>query len=257
MKGVRRAYYDQFSRFYDRFVALHSRDAQGVARKFLADRVPVQNGGSVLDICTGTATLLSHLQAKVGGEGKVVGVDFSHGMLRVAQRKTRSFLNVHLVEADAGLLPFAAGSFDAVTCSHAFYEIKGETANRALEEILRVLRPKGAFLMMEHDVPSQSPSPSALLPPPHLRRRRAGRRLPSPRTGGLGRALQECGENAVSGRALQDPALPEIGPRAWGSGMTISRLACHAARTIASSVVSVEIQPCAAHTEVALDRTQP
>ncbi|MGA9624611.1 MAG: class I SAM-dependent methyltransferase [Bryobacteraceae bacterium] len=154
MKGVRRAYYDKFSRFYDRFVALHSRDAQGAARKFLADRVPVQNGGSVLDICTGTATLLTHLQAKVGGEGKVVGVDFSDGMLRVAQRKTRTFLNVHLVEADAGLLPFAAGSFDAVTCSHAFYEIKGEMANRALEEILRVLRPKGTFLMMEHDVPS-------------------------------------------------------------------------------------------------------
>jgi len=42
-----------------------------------------------------------------------------------------------------GRLPFAAGSFDAVTCSHAFYEIKGETQRWALEEILRVLRPKG------------------------------------------------------------------------------------------------------------------
>jgi hypothetical protein len=36
-------------------------------------------------------------------------------------------------------LPFAAGSFDAVTCSHAFYEIKGETQSSALEEIVRVL----------------------------------------------------------------------------------------------------------------------
>jgi demethylmenaquinone methyltransferase/2-methoxy-6-polyprenyl-1,4-benzoquinol methylase len=154
MKGIRRAYYDKLSRYYDLFVALHSRDAQGLARKFLADRVPVQSGGSVLDICTGTATLLSDLQAKVGGSGHVVGVDFSRGMLKVAQVKTRRFLNVHLVEADAGRLPFAAGSFDAVTCSHAFYEIKGETQSWALEEILRVLRPKGAFLMMEHDVPS-------------------------------------------------------------------------------------------------------
>ena len=153
MKRVRRAYYDKFSRFYDRFVALHSRDAQGLARKSLVDQVPVQRGGSVLDICTGTATLLPHLQAKVGGEGQVVGVDFSHGMLMVAQRKTRSLLNVHLVEADAGRLPFATCSFDAVTCSHAFYEIKGETQSSALEEIVRVLKPKGIFLMMEHDVP--------------------------------------------------------------------------------------------------------
>ncbi len=66
MRRVRRAYYDIFSRFYDRFVALHSRDRQGVARKFLVDRVPIQNGGWVLDLCTRTGTLLSRLQAKVG-----------------------------------------------------------------------------------------------------------------------------------------------------------------------------------------------
>jgi demethylmenaquinone methyltransferase/2-methoxy-6-polyprenyl-1,4-benzoquinol methylase len=154
MRRGRRAYYDVVSRFYDGFVALHSRDTQGVARKFLVDRVPVQNGSSVLDLCTGTGTLLTHLQAKVGPNGQVVGVDFSPGMLKVAREKTTSFANVCFVEADAGRLPFADGTFDAVTCSHAFYELKGETQERALQEIVRVLRPSGAFLMMEHDVPS-------------------------------------------------------------------------------------------------------
>ena len=153
MRHTRRRYYDKFSRYYDRFVAFHSRDTQQVARKFLADLLPMRNGGSVLDICTGTATLLSHLQAKVGRDGRVVGVDFSHGMLKVAHEKTRNFPNVNLVEADAAHLPFARGSFDAITCSHAFYELKGETQGCALQEILRVLKPKGTFLMMEHDVP--------------------------------------------------------------------------------------------------------
>jgi demethylmenaquinone methyltransferase/2-methoxy-6-polyprenyl-1,4-benzoquinol methylase len=86
MKGLRRVYYDIFSRFYDGFIALHSRDTQGAARTFLVDRVPVQNGGSVLDLCTGTGTLLTYLQAKVGPSGQVIGVDFSTGMLRTAQR---------------------------------------------------------------------------------------------------------------------------------------------------------------------------
>ena len=153
MRRARRVYYDWFSRFYDGFVALHSRDKQGLARKFLVDRLPTQNGGVVLDLCTGTATLLPLLQAKVGPEGQVVGVDFSHGMLKVAQQKTRSFANIYLVEADVGSLPFATGIFDAVICSHAFYELKGDTQDRALQEIVRVLKPKGAFLMMEHDVP--------------------------------------------------------------------------------------------------------
>jgi demethylphylloquinol methyltransferase len=154
MRRLRRAYYDKFSRFYDRFVALHSRDPQGLARKFLADSVPVQNGGSVLDLCTGTGTLLSHLQEKAGCDGLVIGVDFSRGMLNLAYARSRSLLNVRLVEADVGYLPFRTSTFDAVTCSHAFYELKGETRDHALQEVLRILRPNGTFLMMEHDVPS-------------------------------------------------------------------------------------------------------
>jgi len=153
MRRGRRAYYDKFSRFYDRFVALHSRDKQGLARKFLVSQVAAHNGGSVLDLCTGTATLLAHLQAAAGSPGRVVGVDFSHGMLKVAREKTRSFANVYLVEGDAGCLPFSGGTFDAVTCSHAFYELKGEAQEKALREIVRVLKPQGVFLMMEHDVP--------------------------------------------------------------------------------------------------------
>jgi demethylmenaquinone methyltransferase/2-methoxy-6-polyprenyl-1,4-benzoquinol methylase len=154
MRHARRVYYDIFSRFYDRFVSFHSRDRQGSARTFLVERVPVQRGGSVLDLCTGTGTLLPHLQAKVGTTGRVVGVDFSPGMLKMAHRKIMSLSNVSLIQADAGCLPFASETFDAVTCSHAFYELKGETQIRALQEIVRVLRPGGAFLMMEHDVPS-------------------------------------------------------------------------------------------------------
>lgn len=154
MKSARRAYYDRFSRFYDRFIALHSRDKLGLARTFLADQIPVSNCGLILDLCTGTGTLLTCLHSKAAASGHVVGLDFSHGMLTVAKGKTGNLSNVSLVEADAGALPFAAGTFDAVTCSHAFYELKGKTQTQALEEIVRILKPSGIFLMMEHDVPS-------------------------------------------------------------------------------------------------------
>ena len=102
INSLRRAYYNGFSTFYDRFVDFHSRNKQGPARKFLADRLPVEEGATVLDICTGTATLLSHLQEKVGRDGLVAGVDFSSGMLKVARNKVKRFVNIHLVEADQG-----------------------------------------------------------------------------------------------------------------------------------------------------------
>lgn len=153
MGRVRRAYYDAFAPWYDRFVALHSGDMQGEARRFLAERVPAGEGDSVLDLCTGTGTLLPLLRSKVGAAGRVAGADFSLGMLRAGRAKTKGFRNVHQVQADAASLPFRDDSFAAVTCSHAFYELKGETQDSALCEVLRVLRPGGAFLMMEHDVP--------------------------------------------------------------------------------------------------------
>lgn len=58
-----------------------------------------------------------------------------------------------MVECDVSRLPFPNETFDVVTCSHAFYELKGETQDLALKEITRVLTPNGVFLMMEHDVP--------------------------------------------------------------------------------------------------------
>lgn len=151
----RRFYYNLFSRFYDRFVVLHSTDPQGMARKFLSDLVPVGEGDRVLDICTGTGSLLLELSARVGEDGQAVGLDFSRGMLGVCRQKTSSHANIRLVEASAADIPFGAGSFDAVTCSHAFYELKGGTQDRALREILRVLKPGKAFLMMEHDLPER------------------------------------------------------------------------------------------------------
>jgi len=154
MRFNRQVYYNIFSKYYDRFVAFHSRDKQELARRFLVDQLPIGKGGSVLDICTGTATLLSHLQIKIGRDGRVVGMDFSRGMLKIGRKKTKNFANIHLVEADTGQLPFGAVIFDAVTCSHAFYELKDEKQDWAIKEIQRVLRPNGNFLMMEHDVPT-------------------------------------------------------------------------------------------------------
>jgi demethylphylloquinol methyltransferase len=156
MISFRRSYYNSFSRFYDRFVAFHSSDAQSVVRRYLSELAPVIEGERVLDICTGTGSLLPHLLQKVGPSGSVVGVDFSRGMLTANLQKTKGFENVCLVEADGAFLPFAGGCFDAVTCSHAFYELKGETRERTIREILRVLKPGKVFLMMEHDVPENS-----------------------------------------------------------------------------------------------------
>ena len=148
-------YYNAFSRVYDRFVAAHSSDRDGRLRELLAERASLAPGARALDLCTGTGAMLPALTRRAGAAGLVVGLDFSRGMLERAQEKLADTPGVALVRAEAARLPFRSGSFDAVTCSHAFYELKGAEAERALESVGRILHPGGVFLMMEHEVPEK------------------------------------------------------------------------------------------------------
>jgi ubiquinone/menaquinone biosynthesis C-methylase UbiE len=153
VRKFRQKYYDLFSKFYDRFVALHASDKQGVLRDILAEQTGAELGDRVLDICTGTGAALRPLVGRVGAKGLVVGLDFSSGMLAAAREKTRGDDQAFLVQADCGRLPFKSGIFSAITCSHAFYELKGATQVNTLDEIKRCLKPGKPFLMMEHEVP--------------------------------------------------------------------------------------------------------
>ncbi len=153
MRKFRQKYYDLFSTVYDRFVAMHATDKQGVLRDILAEQTDAKTGDRILDICTGTGAALTALAGRVGDTGLVVGLDFSSGMLGVARQKTRNNDRVCLVQADCSRLPFKTGCFAAVTCSHAFYELKDATQSNTLTEIKRCLKRGKPFLMMEHEVP--------------------------------------------------------------------------------------------------------
>lgn len=78
-------------------------------------------------------------------------------MIRKAHEKARrvNLDGVYFVVGDAARLPFRSSVFEAVTCSHAMYELSPEVRTRALEEARRVLRPGARFLMMEHCEPTR------------------------------------------------------------------------------------------------------
>jgi demethylphylloquinol methyltransferase len=154
LRTGRRKYYDLFSHFYDAFIRLHARKDEDDTRHFLVDVAHLKNEPTrpILDICCGTGSVISAFAERFSGV-TLVGYDFSHGMLRQAQKK-HVVPRAVLVEGDASELPFPDDTFDRVTCSHALYELKGQTRERALLEMKRVLHPEGLVLLMEHEVPS-------------------------------------------------------------------------------------------------------
>ena len=150
----RRKYYDLFSHFYDAFIRLHAGQDEDDTRHFLVDAAHLEEESvhRILDLCCGTGSVVLAF-VKRCPDALLVGCDFSHGMLRKAQEKTGPTRAV-FVEGDAAHLPFADGSFNVVTCSHALYELKGQAREQALREMKRVMHSHGVVLIMEHEMPS-------------------------------------------------------------------------------------------------------
>jgi len=128
VRRSRRAYHDFFSHFYDFVITLRSKDRSAALRDFLLERAGLATGGRLLDICTGTGAVALRAHETTGSTGVAVGLDFSRGMIRKAHEKAcRVNLDgVYFVVGDAARLPFRSSVFEAVTCSHAMYELSPE-----------------------------------------------------------------------------------------------------------------------------------
>jgi demethylmenaquinone methyltransferase/2-methoxy-6-polyprenyl-1,4-benzoquinol methylase len=101
---------------------------------------------SVLDLATGSGDLALAMQ-KAMPQSRIVGADFCLPMLREAARK-----GLHpLVVADGTRLPFANGSFDAVTVAFGLRNM--ESWPVALREMARVLAPGGHLLVLDFSMP--------------------------------------------------------------------------------------------------------
>lgn len=109
----------------------------------------------VLDLCAGTADLAIAAARAMPGAGRVVGVDFSDGMLRVGATKLRSERledRVALVRGDATRIPLADASVDAVTVAFGIRNVDGIAT--ACAEMRRVLKPGGRLAILEFAVPA-------------------------------------------------------------------------------------------------------
>ncbi|MCR4407325.1 MAG: class I SAM-dependent methyltransferase [Anaerolineae bacterium] len=100
----------------------------------------------VLDVATGTGRLPLALLRHSGFRGKVIGLDLSRRMLRLAQHKAHHHrARLYFIRQDAAILPFADNVFDAVTCVEALEFLANPRG--ALQEMARVLRPGGVLLV--------------------------------------------------------------------------------------------------------------
>jgi SAM-dependent methyltransferase len=132
-----------------RFDALHGRFKPDVAEDDprvlgLLGSVGPLRGRRILDLGCGKGRFARILAAR---GGRVVGLDVSAAMLAAAEGA-----GLDRVIGSARRLPFPDGSFDAAIAVEVFEHLEPRAIDDACNELRRVLRPGGRFVLVDKNV---------------------------------------------------------------------------------------------------------
>jgi demethylmenaquinone methyltransferase/2-methoxy-6-polyprenyl-1,4-benzoquinol methylase len=145
-----------FSTIADRYDLItrllsYGQDARWKAR--LVAMANVTAGERALDLACGTGDIAF---AVANRGAKAIGLDLTHRMLQIArQRATSRQPPISLVGGDMTSLPFRSASFDLVTTGYGLRNVPDLDA--AIDEIARVLKPRGRLLSLDFNRPESAP----------------------------------------------------------------------------------------------------
>ncbi len=132
---------------YDRFNDFITLGMHRYWKRFVVRQTGVPIDGICLDLCCGTGDIAERMKEALP-HGKVYGLDFSKGMLSIAQERERlHHKGVFYVQGDAMRIPFPEDSFDAITVGYGLRNVRN--LNECIQDILRVLKPGGVLVSLD------------------------------------------------------------------------------------------------------------
>jgi len=148
--------FDNISGNYDELNRVISFGIDVKWRKKVVAIIGKNNPKQILDIATGTGGL-AMMMASLNPD-KIIGLDISAGMLDVGKQKiAKANLSetIDMIVGDSENMPFEDNTFDAITVSFGVRNFAN--LNKGLQEIKRVLKPGGTFVVLETSVPTKFP----------------------------------------------------------------------------------------------------
>ncbi|MFZ9176844.1 MAG: bifunctional demethylmenaquinone methyltransferase/2-methoxy-6-polyprenyl-1,4-benzoquinol methylase UbiE [Burkholderiaceae bacterium] len=146
-RHVRRVF-DSVAHNYDVMNDVMSAGLHRLWKSLTIAQAHLREGHQVLDVASGTGDLALAMAPKVGPTGRVIMSDINAEMLsRGRDRMLDHGKNLTAMVCDCEALPFADQTFDRVTLAFGLRNMTHK--DRALSELLRVLKPGGKLLVLE------------------------------------------------------------------------------------------------------------
>ncbi|MFX0211228.1 MAG: class I SAM-dependent methyltransferase, partial [Candidatus Hodarchaeota archaeon] len=118
----------------------------------LATWMHLKHGMIVVDVGCGLGQLGLLYWPHFGKKGRYIGLDISHKLLRDAKKTAKTWIKKgksYFITADAYKLPFSDAFADCVMCQTLLYHLT--TPQRALEEMVRIVKPEGIIVCKDLD----------------------------------------------------------------------------------------------------------
>lgn len=101
-----------------------------------------QRNGRILDLGAGTGVVVKYILKKCGFDCKIVALDICQAMLNQINDE-----RIEIICSGVEELPFEDGSFDVVVSRQCLHYV--EKVEIVLEEIQRILKPNGVFILAQ------------------------------------------------------------------------------------------------------------
>ncbi len=132
-----------FDSYADRWDSMERADI-GVRLARVVSQADIRPGMRLLDVGTGTGVIIPHLLDAIQGDGTIIAIDISPGMLRVARSKGfPDCVQFHLMDIEVAPCPDC--SYDRVICNAVYPHFANK--HRALVHIRQMLKPEGLVVI--------------------------------------------------------------------------------------------------------------
>jgi len=135
---------------YDLLNRVLSMGIDGYWRRFAVNQLPRAENARFLDVATGTCDVALEIVKRFPADSKIVGVDFSEGMLELGREKVRKAGYQDRIDirfADVTSLPFEDNLFDASIIAFGIRNV--QDYRKGISEMGRVVKRGGKVVILE------------------------------------------------------------------------------------------------------------